>query len=66
MTVEHVSLGLLDPRSPRNKIGTAAMLSVSLAADITRHQLQSLRFGVGRIQLRELGDEKCILGLGHM
>ena len=65
MTVEHVSVGLLDPRSSRNKIGTAAMLGVSLTADL-RDQLRSLRFGVGRIQLRELGDEKCILGLGQM
>ena len=65
MTVEHVSLGLLDPRSSRTKIGTAAMLGVTL--DLKREgRTQDVRFGVGRIQLRELDYEKCVLGLGNM
>ena len=65
MTVEHVSLGLLDPRSSRDKIGTAAMLGVTL--NLKREGAsQDVRFGVGRIQLRELDSENCVLGLGKM
>jgi hypothetical protein len=65
MTVEHVSLGLLDPKSSRKKIGTAAMLGVTL--NLRRESgIQNVRFGVGRIQLRELDSEKCVLGLGQM
>ena len=65
MTVEHVSLGLLDPRSSRNKIGTAAMLGVTL--NIKREGgVRGVRFGVGRIQLREMESETCVLGLGQM
>ena len=60
-----MSLGLLDPRSSRTKIGTAAMLGVTL--DLKREgRTQDVRFGVGRIQLRELDSEKCVLGLGNM
>ena len=65
MSVEHVSLGLLDPRASRNKIGSVAMLGVSLSVERTG-AAQETRLDVGRIQLRELGNEKTILGLGEM
>ena len=60
-----MSLGLLDPRATRLKIGSAAMLGVTLSVQRAGSG-QETRLKVGRIQLRELGNEKSILGLGQM
>eukprot|EP00116_Pleurobrachia_bachei_P004538 sb/3464800/ len=61
VSIEQISLGLLDTRTAGARIGSASMLGVTLA-----RAKDKLEFSVARIELRETDGERCILEMGEI